>query len=308
MNIAHIRYALEVERTRSMSKAAENLYVSQPNLSRAIRELEADLGVTLFKRTSAGMTPTHTGIEFLTGARSLLAQLDELEQRFRPGQNEKLRFSLSAPRASYIGAAFSKFCTGLDTQAAYDIFYKETNAMRAINNILVEDYDLGILRYQASFAPYFKTLLKEKGLAEKLLWEFTLRVVMAENHPLADRETVTAEELSGYVTLAHADPYVPSLTRADIRRESLPDAASRHIYVYERGSQFELLRSVPGAYMWVSPIPEDTLRRQGLVEKACRDPLPLYRDTLIYEKDHRFSPLETDFLALLQAEIQSAPV
>ena len=78
MNILHLRYAIEVERTRSISKAAENLFMGQPNLSKAIRELEENLGVTIFKRTSKGIVPTQKGEEFLVYAKRILVQIDEL--------------------------------------------------------------------------------------------------------------------------------------------------------------------------------------------------------------------------------------
>ena len=65
MNISHLKYAVEVEKARSISQAAENLYMGQPNLSKAIRELEDDLGITIFKRTSKGVIPTQKGEEFL---------------------------------------------------------------------------------------------------------------------------------------------------------------------------------------------------------------------------------------------------
>ena len=65
MNLLHLKYVVEVEKTRSISKAAENLLMGQPNLSRAIRDLEQSLGVTLFRRTSKGISPTPEGEEFL---------------------------------------------------------------------------------------------------------------------------------------------------------------------------------------------------------------------------------------------------
>lgn len=61
MNTLHFKYAVEVERTGSITQAADNLYMAQPNLSKAIKELEDTLGITVFKRTSRGMVPTKKG-------------------------------------------------------------------------------------------------------------------------------------------------------------------------------------------------------------------------------------------------------
>lgn len=154
MNISHLKYAVEVEKTRSISKAAENLLMSQPNLSRAIKELEKSIGVTLFNRTSKGMTPTPQGEEFLQYAKKILIQIYELEAMYKNRKNDKQTFSISVPRASYITYAFTEFVKSIDTKKQIEIFYKETNARCAINNILQADYKLGIIRYQTIFEEY----------------------------------------------------------------------------------------------------------------------------------------------------------
>ena len=71
MNILHMKYAVEISKTGSINKAAEVLYVAQPNLSRAIKELEADLGITIFDRSAKGMVPTIEGREFLSYAKQI---------------------------------------------------------------------------------------------------------------------------------------------------------------------------------------------------------------------------------------------
>ena len=95
MNILHLKYAVEIAKTGSLNKAAENLYMGQPNLSRAIRELETSLGITIFERTSRGMIVTADGEEFLQYARRILAQIDEMESLFRDGRQHRQTFSLS---------------------------------------------------------------------------------------------------------------------------------------------------------------------------------------------------------------------
>ncbi|MDE7194471.1 MAG: LysR family transcriptional regulator, partial [Oscillospiraceae bacterium] len=86
MNILHLKYAVEVEKTRSISKAAENLYMGQPNLSRAIKELEESLGITVFKRTTKGISITPDGEEFLRRARRIVSQVEEMEDIYRNGR------------------------------------------------------------------------------------------------------------------------------------------------------------------------------------------------------------------------------
>ena len=113
MNISHLKYAVEVEKARSISQAAENLYMGQPNLSKAIRELENDLGITIFKRTSKGVIPTQKGEEFLGYAKSILMQIEEMESLYDSSEHERLRLSIAAPRASYVTQAFVRLCDSL---------------------------------------------------------------------------------------------------------------------------------------------------------------------------------------------------
>jgi len=158
MNIMHMKYAVEVANTRSVSKAAENLYTSQPNLSRAIKALENELKIKIFKRSSKGLEVTIDGEEFLLYAKNALAQLKKIESIYENRNEKTLRLSVSVPRASYFSYAFSEFAKGLDDSASAEIMYKETNSMRTIINVVKEEYDLGIVRYQSAFDKYFNTL------------------------------------------------------------------------------------------------------------------------------------------------------
>lgn len=114
MNTLHFKYAVEVERTGSITQAADNLYMAQPNLSKAIKELEDTLGITVFKRTSRGMVPTKKGAAFLIYAKKILAQLDEVESLCRADNGGRQRFNISIPRVSYIAKAVTRFVEALD--------------------------------------------------------------------------------------------------------------------------------------------------------------------------------------------------
>lgn len=298
MNILHLKYAVEVAKAGSLSKAAEALYMNQPNLSRAIKELEASLGITIFGRSAKGVYITPEGEEFLGYARKILNQIDEVEAIYKSGAPVRQRFSISVPRASYISAAFAQFSKRLGPERA-EIFYKETNAMRVIRNILTADYKLGILRYASNYDKYFKEMLDEKGLTGELVTEFHYVLLMNEKHPLAGKETITFSDLRPFIEIAHADPYVPSLPLSTVKKEELPDDIDRRIFVFERASQYDLLQQNPETFMWVSPAPEDTLRRYGLVQRACPENQKVYRDMLIYRKDYKLTGLDQDFITEL---------
>lgn len=290
-----------MEKTRSISKAAENLLMGQPNLSRAIKELEESLGVTLFNRTSKGMSPTLQGEEFVRHAKEILAQVYELEGMYKDRDRDKLMFSISVPRASYIGCAFTEFIKTIDDKRKAEIYYKETNSMCAIKNLLEGNYNLGIIRYQVAFKQHFETLFYERGLSWDILVEFSHRIVMSKEHPLASKNEIEMSDLSQYIEIAHADMYVPSLPLEDVREAELCKSIDKRIFVFERGSQFDLLSNVPSTFMWVSPIPKSLLNQYGLVEKKCAQENRLYRDVLVHRKDYYLTDLDREFIAQLDA-------
>ena len=296
MNIVHWKYAVEVEKTRSIIKAAENLFMGQPNLSRAIRELEESLGITIFKRTPKGIEVTPEGEEFLQYAKKILRQIDEVEQLYAGGKNETQHFSVSVPRAGYISCAFAEFAKHIDMSRPAEIFYKETNTSRAINNVLNADYQMGIIRYQKVFQPYFDAMLQDKGLDSRLIWEFSYVAAVSEHSPLAKKESFSLAELAGYIEIAHADPYVPSLPLVDVKKAELSEHVNKRIYVFERGSQMDLLSTVPNTFMWVSPVPEEVRRLYGIVERQSPENKKIYRDVLITRKGYRLSELDRAFL------------
>ena len=169
--------------------------------------------------------------------------------------------------------------------------------MRAINNMLQEDYKLGIIRYQKPFESYFKTLFHEKGFSSELIREFSYVALMSPENPLSRDDDIHLKELSNYIEIAHADPYVPSLPLIDTKKAELSEFVDKRIYVFERASQMELLSRLPNTFMWVSPTPEKMLERYGLVERKCSENKKVYKDVLIYHKGYRFSELDERFIA-----------
>lgn len=299
LNLQYLKYAVEVARTGSINRAAEALYVAQPNVSRAIKELEFSLGIVLFERTSKGMRLTPDGERFMQYARNILSQVDEVEEIFRHGESRKKKFAVSVPRSSYIASAFEAFTKKLPKDEPVDIFYKETNALRAINNIVNADYKLGIIRYASHHDRYFREMLDEKNLTGELVSEFSYVLVMSEDHPLAVKETVCFDDLSPYMELTHADPFVPSLSLSEVRKEEIPDNVKRRVFIFERASQFELLSCNPETFMWVAPVPDELLKRYRLVQKRCPCNTKLYRDVLIYPKDYHLTALDNLFITEL---------
>lgn len=296
MNILHLKYAVEVAKTHSISKAAENLYMGQPNLSRAIKELEESLGITIFKRTTKGITTTPDGDEFLQRARRIVSQVEEVEEIYHNGRARKQQFSVCVPRASYFAEAMAEFTKHIALDTPAEIFYKETNSMRTINNVVKEDFNLGIVRYQSSFEKYFREMFSEKKLVYETVAEFTYSLLVSGESPLAAKDDISLEELGGYIEITHADPYVPNLPLIDVKKAELSEYVDKHLYVFERASQFVLLGNVPNTFMWVSPIPQHFLDDYGLVAKHCSKNKKVYKDVLIYRKDYHLTDLDKQFI------------
>lgn len=301
-NLNHLKYVVEVARTNSITKAAENLYMGQPNLSRAIKELEDNLGIVIFKRTPKGLSPTEEGEKFLEYAFNAVEKISEIESVYfieKPGSKQ---FSASVARASYISYAFSKFLDRLDASEDINIEYKETNALKTINNILHGNYNVGIIRYAAKYDKNFIRMLDEKNLKYQLIWEYEMLAAMAENHPLAKKENLSKEDLKIYPQIVHGDPYVPFVQPSEISEIKEPESRGlkKIIRIYERGSQFEILRGKLRAYMWVPPIPDSTLARNGIVQREVKDSGKAYKDLLIFRKNYKFSALDNIFIEELR--------
>ena len=297
MNILHLKYVVCIAENGSINKAAEELHVAQPNLSRVVKEMEADLGIQFFRRSSRGMRLTPDGELFVRQAQKILEQVDEMESLYKEKKAGKQRFSLSAPRASYISDAFASFSRTLGKEEA-EIFYHETNALQAVKNILEVGYNLGIIRYAAGYDQYFRQMLGAKGLKSEMVAEFRYVLVMREDCPLAALESIHFSDLHQYIQIAHADPYVPSLPLSAVRDEELPQTP-RRIFVFERGSQMDLLAGNPETFMWVSPLPQRLLRQLHLVQRECAENRRVYRDMLIHRQDYRLTELDKRFITEL---------
>ncbi len=298
MNLLHVKYAVEVAKAGSLNKAAENLFVALPNVSRSIKELEADIGISIFDRSAKGVTLTPEGEEFISYAKGILYQIDQIENMYKNGAVKKQKFSISVPRACYISDAFAEFSKTLTKDAA-EIFYKETNSKRTIDNILNHDYKLGIIRYAENYDKYFKTMLEEKGLCYEMVTEFSYKLIMSAKSPLAKKETITFDDLKDFIEIAHADPYVPSLSLAKVVKEELPDNIDRRIFIFERASQFDLLERNTETFMWVSPAPQGVLENYNLVQRNCDENKKVYKDVLIYKKGYKLTELDKQFITAL---------
>ncbi|MBQ8199481.1 MAG: LysR family transcriptional regulator [Lachnospiraceae bacterium] len=292
MNTLYLNYVIEVERTGSISQASQNLFMAQPNLSKAIKDLEHDLGYNIFKRTNSGVVVTEKGTEFLYHARKITEQLNEMEKISERKGGQSTCFKISIPRGSYIANGFTAFVAGLEIPHGMDITINETNALQTISNVADRGYNMGIIRYQLSDEENFKSQLKNNKLEQQTIWEFEYVLVMSKNHPLASKEKIHVEDLQEYMQISHGDIEIP---HAKHNEDESGKRSKKTIYVYERGSQFDLLANVPTTYMWVSPIPDSYLEKNNLVQRACKTKNNRYKDVLIYRQDYKLGEYDKLF-------------
>ena len=119
---------------------------------------------------------------------------------------------------------------------------------------------------------------------------------MSNEHPLAKKKTICCKDLAPYIEISHADPYVPSLPLTDVKKEELSGSVDKHIYIFERGSQFGLLQSVTDSFMWVSPVPKEIYEQYNLTERVCEDNDKVFLDVLIYRNGYKLSELDSAFI------------
>lgn len=274
--------------------------MAQPNLSKAIKELEKEVGFTIFKRTATGVKPTEEGAEFLYYAKNITNQLSAVKRISQRTGSEKLKYKISIPRGSYIAEGFTSFVAELKLEKGMEVTVNETNDVGTISNVVDYGYNIGIIRYQVINEDYFMKMIKNNHLVSETIWEFEYVVVMSKKHPLADKEEISIEDLKEYTKITHGDIDLPH----DKYNRARKSTSRNVIYVYERGSQFGLLANVPTTYMWVSPIPKSLLEKNQLVQKVCKTDNNLYKDVMIFREDYRL----TEYDILFQKKLYESKV
>lgn len=298
MNIQHMKYAVAIADAGSINKASEDLLIAQPNLSRSVKELEADLGIRIFERSSRGMTLTPDGVQFISHAKTILQEISDLENQYVKQQIHQKTFALSGPRSSYISEAFSRFSTQVDG-AAFELNFCEEHSSETLQHVCSENFDLGIIRYEEYYDQYFKELFEEKDLACELIAEFRNDILVNAKSPLAHLKEVTIQDLLPFVEIIHhasndsINLNIPK-TAAPV---NLP--CSKTVFLSDRASCLDLLRINPNAFCWSIPQDEHIEETLGLKTVPFAGLAPSYRDVLIHRKKHKLTPLDKIFITEL---------
>ncbi len=295
MNTQYFVYAIEVEKTGSITQAANNLFMSQPTLSKAIKDMEESVGFSVFKRSAKGMVPTRRGLEFLDHAKKIAAQVHKMEQALQAHDASHQLFSLAVPRVSYIAKAVSEYICRFDGHVDMEIDILEDSSIRIIDQVADGHYVLGIIRCHIEDEDYFIKSLTEKELQFEFVWQSDYVALMSEEHPLAHQEILTHSDFLEHIEVAFGDDEVPYIRYSEAQTASGKLKNNKRILVNSRAMQFDVLRQNPRAYMWVSPLPKEVLAANGLVQRRCK-PGNQFKDILISRAGYRFSKLDRAFL------------
>jgi DNA-binding transcriptional LysR family regulator len=305
MNLQYLKYAIEIEKAGSISKAAENLFISQPNLSKDIKNLEDSMGIVIFKRSKRGVSLTEEGRVFMEYAKNIVSQFDDMQSHLHINSPCGNGFRISVPRASYIAEAFIAFVNAINPKASFNIYFMETDSVTTINNILKGGHSLGIVRYRNIYERSTLPFITECGLDCKTLFSSERMIIVNAKNRLAKKPMLQLSDLNDLIEIVNSDFALPRFNMKGVVGESAWSRNNKQISVYERGSQFDLLSRIQNSFMWVSPMPHDVLVRNDLVQKKCEAPDLSFTDILIYKSEYTFNSFEKRFIGKIEQVIKT---
>ena len=201
MTLAQLRYAITVAGASSMNEAARKLFISQPSLSAAIKELEEEVGVELFKRTNRGISVTLEGEEFIGYARQVVEQYNLIESKYILKENTKKKFGVSMQHYTFAVKAFVEMVKqfGMDE---YEFEIHETMTYDVIEDVKNCKSEIGILYLNDFNKKVLTKLFHESAVEFHELLKCHIYVYLWKGHPLASKEEITLEELEEYPCLS----------------------------------------------------------------------------------------------------------
>lgn len=203
MTLQQLYYALTIAKMGSMNKAAEALYISQPSLTAAIKELEKETGLSIFLRTGRGVVPTAEGEAFLTQARQVHQQYELLLEKYGSYERGSLkrRFGVSTQHYSFAVKAFVEMVKKFDI-LKYEFAIRETRTYEVIHDVGTLKSEIGILYLSDLNRKIIGKLLLEYDLEFHWLINCQAYVYLWRKHPLAGKQSITMSELADYPCLS----------------------------------------------------------------------------------------------------------
>ncbi|WP_373821709.1 LysR family transcriptional regulator [Veillonella sp.] len=243
MTLQQLKYVTTIANIGSISEAAKRLFVSQPSLTKAIKELEKEMGITIFDRTNKGITVSKEGERFLGYARQVLEQAALLEEQYKSQSGGKKQFSVSTQHYSFAVNAFVELLKGAEIDQ-YDVSLRETQTYEIIDDVAHMKSEIGLLYYNDFNRPVLEKLIHTNELTFTELFTAHPHIFIGKTHPLAHKEVVSMDELEKY-------PYI-SFEQGDHNSFYFSEeifstvVRPKHIRVRDRASLFSLLLGLDG--------------------------------------------------------------
>ena len=243
MTLQQLKYVTTIANIGSISEAAKRLFVSQPSLTKAIKELEKEMGITIFDRTNKGITVSKEGERFLGYARQVLEKAALLEEQYKSQSGGKKQFSVSTQHYSFAVNAFVELLKGAEIDQ-YDVSLRETQTYEIIDDVAHMKSEIGLLYYNDFNRPVLEKLIHTNELTFTELFTAHPHIFIGKTHPLAHKEVVSMDELEEY-------PYI-SFEQGDHNSFYFSEeifstvVRPKHIRVRDRASLFSLLLGLDG--------------------------------------------------------------
>lgn len=272
MTLQQLRYVVTVAEKGTISDAAKELFISQPSLTSAIKELENEMQITIFNRTNKGIIVSNAGDEFLSYARQVLEQVNLLEEKFLNVKKQSPRFCVSAQHYSFAVNAFVDVIREFGGNQ-YDFTLRETQTYEIIEDVSKLKSEIGILYTSSKNEEVIIKLIKQNNLEFEELFVAKPHVFISSRHPLANREGISLEELEEYPYLSFEQGEYNSFYFSEEILSTID--RNKNIKVRDRATLFNLAIGLNGYTVSTGVISrelngENIIARPLLVEEYMR--------------------------------------
>ena len=294
MTLQQLKYAVTVAECGTISAAAEKLFISQPSLTTAIRELESEMGVTIFSRTNRGVSVSREGEEFLGYARQILSQAQLLQERFSGREQGEKRFAVSSQHFNFTVQAFSRLVQNF-RGPRYSFHFRETTTYEVLEDVSQLRSEVGILALNEDNERFLRRMFGKLGLEFTELKRVQAELFVSAEHPLAGRRFVTVEDVSPYPCIT----FEQGEHNGQFFFEGLSAVAAQShktICVRERATEYQLLRALNG----FSPdVGVSAMYREEFVSLPL-EPKQFHTIGYILRRDVTPSPMTLEYIQALR--------
>jgi DNA-binding transcriptional LysR family regulator len=298
MTLQQLRYLITISNTGSMHTAAEELLITQPNLSKAIRDLEDEMGIIIFNRTNKGVLLTDDGSKFLAYARQVVEQADLLEDNYKNKQSVKRIFAISSQHYGFVVNAFVKLVEELGKDK-YEFSLRETKTYEVIEDCKDGRSEIGILYLSKFNSEIITKFISNNGLKYEKLFQVKPHILLSKNHPLSNKKTLKLSDLEEYPRLSYDQGLNNSFYYSE---EPHPlEKVNKSIIVQDRATLFNILIGLNG-YTIATGMVNQNLDGDNIIS------IPLISDETmdliyVYNPDRPMKDITKQYLNILKESL-----